>query len=287
MTEITQSMEHQMKLRISSSLFLLSLSIPAFASYNQVEPVTISPPAKFYIGIFGGGGSSNNINASQFAAAFLPAGSGGTLAVNAFGQMNSQSSGFFGGQLGYQTQQIVLQPSSPWTLGPAVELEGYSMNSSTFSGILVNSNVRAPEHDFQVSYPMNRTLFFANGVLNFNNSNFPVHPYIGLGLGNALVRISGANATQINPAEIGINHYNSNPSDTNSVFAGQVKLGLSYDFNKYVSAFVDYRWVYVASTHFLFGSTIYTGHAETTSWQVKLDAQRYNLGNIGLRLNLG
>jgi predicted porin len=69
-------------------------------------------------------------------------------------------------------------------------------------------------------------------------------------------------------------------------FAGQIKLGLAYNFNKYLSVFADYRWLYIASTDFTFGSTVFPGHAETSSWQVTLDAQRYNLGTIGVRFSL-
>jgi opacity protein-like surface antigen len=268
-----------MKLRIASAIFLFVLTIPAFASQ-------MTTPGKFYVGAFGGRGSANNFNASQFGTAYFIEANGGPLAVNAFGQLHSQTSSFYGLQLGYQTQQILLKSSSQWTLGPAVELEGYSMNNGTSYGSLTNNTTRLPEHDFMVSYPMSRSVFLANAVLNFNHSQLPVHPYLGVGIGNALIRISGASATQVSPPEENVNHYNSNGSDTNSTFAGQIKLGVSYDINKYVSLFADYRWLYLASTHFTFGSTVYPGHAETSSWQVKLDAQRYNLGNVGIRVSV-
>jgi opacity protein-like surface antigen len=128
-------------------------------------------------------------------------------------------------------------------------------------------------------------VFLANAVFNFNAPCLVVHPYIGFGIGNAVVRVSDATSTQINPPEEGVNHYNASSSDTNSTFAGQIKLGLSYDINKCISLFAEYRWQYLANTHFVFGSTVYPGHVETSSWQVNLDAQRYNLGNVGIRFN--
>ncbi len=133
---------------------------------------------------------------------------------------------------------------------------------------------------------MKRTVFLANAVLSFNNPCQRVHPYVGFGIGNAIVKISDASATQIEPPEEGVNHYNANTSDTDSTFAGQIKLGLSYDINNYINLFADYRWLYLASTHFVFGSTVSPSHVETSNWQVKLDPQRYNLGNVGIRIKL-
>ncbi len=275
-----------MKLRISASILLCALTAPVFASPTPTASATALDPGKFYVGAFGGGGSSNQFKASQYGTVFFTEAAGGPLAVNAFGNLKSQSGSFFGIQLGYQTQGIILTPSSQWTLGPAVELEGYSMSSSSFRGTLNNNTDRIDEHDFVVSYPMNRTVFLANAVLNFNNPCFLFHPYVGLGIGDALINISGASAAQINPAEPGINHYNTNGSDSNSAFAGQIKVGFSYDINQYISLFAEYRWLYIASTDFTFGTTVNPVHPPTSSWQVNLGSQEYNLGDIGVRVNL-
>ena len=269
-----------MKLRISSSIFLLALTTTAFAS----APME-SASGKVYAGLFGGWGSSNNFNVSQYGTAYFIEADGGPLAVNAFGQANSQSAPFYGVQLGYQAPAISINPCSPWTLGPAAELEGYSMSNRSFSADLVNNTDRLAAHNFTVTYPMSRTVFLANAVLNFNNPSIFVHPYVGFGIGGALLRVSGADSTQTTPAEA-VNHYNANPNDNTSTFAGQFKLGLSYDINKYVSVFADYRYLYLASTQFTFGSTIAPGHAATSSWQVNMDAQTYNLGNVGVRFSV-
>ena len=198
---------------------------------------------------------------------------------------NNETSGYFGAQLGYRGQSVLMNPSSQWLLEPAGELEGFSMNSTTFNGSLSNNTSRAPEHNFSVSYPMNRTIFLANAVMGFNNPHWVVQPYVGLGIGGALLRISSAYAAQVAPPEANVNHYNGNPNASNSAFAGQVKLGLNYDINQYFSVFAEYRWLYIASSNFTFGSTVYTGHPETSSWQVNMDAQRYNMADIGLRVS--
>jgi opacity protein-like surface antigen len=272
-----------MKLRISLLVYLSVLAPLAFAIHAPVQSSTA--PGKSYIGFFGGGGSSNNLNANQFATAFFVEANGGPLSINAFGPLNNTQASFFGAQLGYQAQEIFLKSSSQWTLGPAAELEGLSISKRSFNGSLNNSTVRIPEHDFMVSYPMRSTIFLANAILSINHAHLPIHPYVGFGIGNAIVRISEASATQLNPAEVGVNHYNANASDTNSTFAGQMKLGFSYDVNKYVSLFAEYRRLYLASTHFVFGSTVYDNHVPTSSWQVNLSSQRYNLSDVGVRFN--
>lgn len=279
-----------MKTRISSTILLCALVAPTFASHtpSHVESAPVLAPSKFYVGIFGGGGSSNKINVNQYATAYLLEASGGPLAVDAFGTLNSESSAFFGLQLGYQMQEILLSstPSARWTLSPAIELEGYGMNNSSFNAAVVNNTDRLDAHDFAVTYPMSRNVFLGNMVIGFNNPCLMVHPYIGFGIGSALMRITGATAIQTDPLEAGLNHYNSNSNASDSAFAGQIKLGLSYDFNQYVSVFADYRWLYIASSSFVFGSTVVPGHSATSSWQVSLDAQKYNLANLGLRFNL-
>ncbi len=37
---------------------------------------------------------------------------------------------------------------------------------------------------------------------------------------------------------------------------------------------------------FVFGSTVYPTHAPTSEWQVQLDPQRYNLGDVGIRVSV-
>jgi opacity protein-like surface antigen len=273
-----------MTIRISSSIFLLALSSLAFASPPSVTPTT----PKFYIGAFGGWGLSHDLNANQFGTIFLEELDGGPLAVNALGELDNKNSLFFGAQLGYQAQERLLNSSSHWTLAPAVELEGYAMNQRSFKGTLNNITDRDTEHDFRVSYPMRKTVFLANAVLNFNNDQSSIHPYVGFGIGNAIVRISDASstATEIIPRlEDGTNHYNANTSDTNSTFAAQLKLGLNYDISKCISLFAEYRFLYLASSHFVLGSTVSPGHPASSSWHVKLDAQRHHLGDVGIRFN--
>ncbi len=265
-----------MKLRIASTLFLSALTSLAFAECD---------PAMFYVSVFGGSGSSKHLNVTQLGTVHFSEVAGGALAVNAAGRLNNPNASFFGAQVGYQVQEICLSSGLQWTLAPAVELEWYSMNKKTFNAELMNFTDRLDEHDFLVSYPMKRNVFLANAVLNFNYPCLPAHPYIGFGIGSAILRISDATSLQIDPPEVDINHYNGNPNDAYSTFAGQIKLGFTYDIYPCISLFAEYRWLYLANTHFVFGSTNYPSHAATSSWQVNLDPQGYNLGSIGVRYN--
>jgi hypothetical protein len=273
-----------MKAYRSLPILLAALTTQVSANTAQTQLADDMAPGKLYVGAFGGFGSSNHIKASQHATAFFREAIGGPLAVDAFGHIQRKKGPLYGLQLGYQTQTIPLCSSS-WSLGPAFELEGFLMKKRRFNGELINDTARLPEHDFLVSYSMKRSVFLGNAVVNFYNPCFCVHPYVGFGIGGAVLRITHANATQISPPEPGINHYNSHTSDSNSAFAGQIKLGLSYDINECVSLFAEYRRLYIASTHFVFGSTVYPNHAATSSWQVNLRAQKYNLGVVGIKFS--
>ena len=263
----------------------------AFAEHRAmtttVVPATL--PGQFYLGIFGGGGSSDNVNVIQYGTAFFPDLVGGPLAVNGFGPLKNNGTGWFGGaQLGYQAQGVSLPLNlyPQWTFGPAFEIEGYWFGNRTLHGDAINNTARLPEHDFELSFSANRSIYLTNFVLNLNNPCYLFHPYVGFGIGGALVRLSGADSTQISPIEPGVNHFNTKTSDTNATFAGQIKAGLAYDINEWVSIYAEYRWLYLSSTQFTFGSTVYPTHVPTSSWQVKVAPQNYNLGSIGLRFNL-
>lgn len=274
-----------MKKGLYASMFFSAFVSSAFANHARMMEPTLAPASgNFYIGAFGGGGSSDKFNNSQFGTAFFPEFAGGPLAVNAFGQTNSRSTWLAGAQVGYKAQEI--EVNQQWTLGPAIELEGYYLGNNSFTGDLTNDTTRLPEHDFAVTYPMKRSVFLANAVISLDNICVRFHPYVGAGFGGAIVKIAGADAAQIAPPELGINHYNSNTSDTAPTFAGQVKAGLSYDINKYVSLFAEYRWLYLSSTHFAFGSTVYPTHVATSNWQVKVGPQQYNMGTAGVRFSL-
>lgn len=266
------------------------IGILSALSSTSIHSGTIGPIGsaleKAYVSVFGGGGSSTRTDIHQYGTAFYFENRGGPLAVNAFGKTDSRSVGFVGGQVGYQWSDLTLNAFNS-ALAPAVELEGYYITKTTYtSHDISNNTARLKEHDFLVAMPIETGVFLANAVANFNCPHFNiVHPYVGAGIGGAVVSVDHAKALQVAPPEPGINHFNSNPSDNEATFAGQVKVGLNADISENFSIFAEYRRLYLASTTYYFGSTVYPGHPETSNWLVKLNPQNFNLGSVGLRYN--
>ncbi|MFC3909133.1 outer membrane protein [Legionella dresdenensis] len=266
----------------SLSLTGIFLALAGLSAHAGTMGPVAAAPGNIYAGVFGGGGASTKTDLSQYGTAFFPEAAGGPLAVDAFGRTNSRSMGMVGGQIGYQWTDIVTAFTS-WTLTPAFEAEGYYLGKSNFTGHEVNNNTtRLPEHDFAVTYPTSAGVFLINAVLNFNSDSW-LRPYIGAGIGGAVFSINNANALQVSPLEVGVNHYNSNTSSKDSAFAGQIKVGSNFAVNPHVSIFAEYRWLYAAPTSYTFGSTSYPTHAATSAWRVDFGAQKYNMGSAGIR----
>ncbi|STX28512.1 Uncharacterised protein [Legionella beliardensis] len=269
----------------SSILFAL---INANAQAGTMGPIQTAAPGKAYIGVFGGGGTSNRVRINQYATALFDEDSGGPLAVNAFGHANHRDVGIVGGHVGYQWMEIFLNSlNTQWSIAPAVELEGYYLGKSSFKGYVINdTSTRLPEHDFRVSYPLSTGVFLGNAVLNLNLANSMWHPYVAAGIGSAILSVSDAYSLQVAPPELGVNHYNAYPDDKVSTFAAQTKVGLSVDLSQQFSVFAEYRWLYLANTHFTFGSTVYPSHAPTTAWVANFGTQHYNMGALGIRYSV-
>lgn len=239
-------------------------------------------PGNIYISAFGGGGASTKVDMAQYGTAYFTEAVGGPLAVDAFGHTNSRSVGIVGGHVGYLWTDISA-PFTDWRMTPAFEAEGYYLSRSSFKGHEVSNNtVRLDEHDFYATYPTDAGVFMVNAVLNFNTSTW-FNPYLGAGIGGAVLSVSEARAIQVLPPEVGVNHFNANTSDKDSVFAGQIKVGANFAISQHASVFAEYRWLYLGPSSYTFGSTVYPGHAATSAWQVDMGHQNYNLGAAGIR----
>lgn len=266
-------------------LGLLSVFAGVGAHAGTMGPVQAAAPGQLYVGVFGGGGAADHVNMSQYGTAYYLEAEGGPLAVDAFGRSNSPGVGMVGAHLGYQWGEFSLNTLA---ISPAVELEGYYIGKRTFEGHeFRNDTTRLPEHDFFNRYPLSTGVFLINSVINLNSANYSQwHPYVGAGIGGAVLSITNADSLQVAPLEAGLNHYNANPHDKTSAFAGQVKVGLRYAFSEHTSIFAEYRWLYLASTDFTFGSTVAPGHPVTSSWLVNMGSQQYNLGAAGIRFSI-
>lgn len=240
---------------------------------NLLPPPSFIPQGT-YVGIFGGWGHSGNNSVTQTGTAFFPPEQGGPLDIHATGDVGG-SSGIAGLQVGY------LWPC--WKcITPGVELEGYYLRT-TQTGELDNPGTRLPEHTFDVSFPMNTGVFLVNGILTTTSPCTNVSPYIGVGVGAAVVSISGADSFQRRPFEPGVNHFNGSPHANGWMFAAQGKAGLRFNFVENLQLITEYRLLYVASKSYTFGSTQYPNHVPTTKFNVNFNRMFHNLAVVGLQ----
>jgi opacity protein-like surface antigen len=161
-----------------------------------------------------------------------------------------------------------------------LEIEGYYVSSEKVA-ILNNPTDRPFEHTFRDTFSLRMGVLLANWLLVWKNKSI-VSPYIGIGVGTAMMHIHDADSSQMDPVEAGINHFNSDPSDTDWVFATQGKAGLRFDFFKHMRLFAEYRFLYLTSSDYTFGSTKYPSHAATTKWKVHFDGICNNMWAVGI-----
>lgn len=234
-------------------------------------------PRSSYVGLFGGAGRGSFGTVTQVGTALFPAVVGGPLDVHATGQPGTSGVGFVGLQIGHE-----------WSYGsgllPALEIEGLYL-AGTQHATLDNPGPRLPEHTFDDTFPMHNAVLLVNGVLGFRTPYQAVTPYVGGGIGAAYISISDANSAQINPAEPGINHFNSDASSSAWAFAAQAKAGVRIAIGDRAYVFGEYRCLFVDSSDHVFGPTDYPTHVPTTNWSVHLGDMSYHLaaGGIGFK----
>lgn len=267
------------------TLGILSLALfsgESIAAKHCPRPCSLSvAPMGFYVGLFGGGGRLTNTNASQRGTAFYSESSdvGGPLAVDSNGHVDSNFRGFGGAHFGYAWKNMAC-------VTPAIELEGFYFRNDV-KGILDSPHTALPEHTFDNTFPMSTTVFLINSVFSFNAFPcIPLRPYVGAGIGGALLSVSGADSFQLNPVEPNVNHFSTESGASENVFAGQIKAGLTYALTNYCNLFAEYRFLYLGSSKFNFGSTVFPGHVPTAPWNVNIDGMHYNLGAVGIEFNI-
>lgn len=270
------------------SVLLALVSLTATNHALMADECCYSESNRIYIGGFGGELFSNSTRITQTGTAFFLEAMGGPMAIDARGHAHKKKTAGFGGvQIGYEWTQCPSQIGcSNWSITPAAELEAYWYRQ-TKKGHLINPSNRLPEHDFADSFRLNGGVYFVNGVLSLNNCCFSkFSPYIGGGIGAARIFINNAKSLQVAPPERGINHFNSDRSDSAWAFAAQAKAGIRYNIWDRVHIFGEYRFLYVDSTRYLFGSTKYPNHAPTSTWNVDLKSTTYNAFTFGLQYDL-
>lgn len=232
-----------------------------------------------YIGVFGGGGGSMIPNVSQVGTALYPTSRGGPLSVNATGSSGDRGVGLVGLQIGHEWSAD--SPASEWGLLPAFEVEGYYLSGAQNAG-LNNPTPRLPAHEFEDTFSMNNAVLLTNAVLSLQTPVRGLNPYVGGGFGTANVSLNNADSAQVAPPEPGINHFNSGPNSSCWGFAAQGKVGLRISISKHAYLFTEYRYLYVSSTTFTFGSTVYPTHVPTTPWTVHFGDMSNHMGIGGI-----
>lgn len=263
-----------MQIRLTLALVASFLATPAIAQSDEAVAAR-----DLYVGIFGGGGTSSGGDVTQRGTAFFTEAAGGPLAVNATGKADGSSGGLFGVQLGHE-----------WSRGSllaAIELEGLYLPGRTASARLENSASpgRTEERTFDNSFDMSSTVLLGNLVVGFPTRYSGVTPYVGAGIGIAQVDITNATSTQINPAEAGVNHFNSGTDSSAWTFASQIKAGVRVALGSDAYVFGEYRYLYVGATDQNFGPTVYPAHVPTTDWSVRFDGTSYHFLAAGIGLS--
>lgn len=245
----------------------------------------VAPVADSYFGAFGGGGKLSSMSVAHLGVDYYPPTAGGIVAANLFGRSKSHSDWLVGGMIGHEFNASDLPYFSRWSIRPAAELEGYYIGKKNVTSNTTNIASTSNKQDFTVTYPMSSGVGMINAILNFDSQQaLRWHPYVGGGVGMGVVSISSATAIQTNPAGVTANQYGSSSSASDTAFATQAKAGLNFDYNEHFKIFAEYRYLYLASTSFMFGSPLNTALA--SNWSVKLGSQSYNLGVAGIKYYL-
>lgn len=276
------------RLAVISALLSLSAvnSLTAFDEWECCEEPSCS---RVYIGGFGGGIYSNATTVSQMGTAYFFEDEGGALSIYAKGKTKSTSSGFGGAQIGYESYKWL--GCSDWSLGTAGEVEAFFFSHNK-EGHLINPpsrlvSVPFSEHDFDASFRMNMGVYLVNVVFSLNNPSLcGFSPYIGGGVGATRISIRNAESAQVDPLEPGVNHFNSDRGDSSWAFAAQAKAGLRYNFCDSFHLFGEYRYVYVDTSNYILGATVYPTHAATSPWNVRIKNMQYNAFAFGLQYDL-
>lgn len=239
---------------------------------------------RLYIGAFGGGIYSNSSKIHQYGTAFFLEAVLGPLPIIAEGHLNKTSAGFGGIQVGYEWSK---PECSDWSFAPAGELEVFFFKHKKRGNLINQTVVGLDEHDFLDSFHLDSTVILSNVVLSIKNDCFfGLSPYVGGGIGATRLSLHKADSLQVNPIEAGVNHFNSNRSDSSWAFAAQAKAGLSYSFCQMFHIFAEYRYLFVDANNYILGATNYPAHVPTSPWNVKIKNIHYNAFTIGLQFDL-
>lgn len=268
---------HQ-RILMGHALFFLTTVACAYQSHISDHATTINYP--FYQTLFGGGGTMYLDHFKQRGTKLFPESAGGPQIVIAHGKPRNSSDLMVGMNFGYNYFSLAMNKQLGVMI--ATEVESYYLKN-TIKGHLKNQNSAFPNQTFYDSFPTHTGTLLFNSVVNFNIRRAPsIHPFLGAGIGTAMLTITAADSAQRNPAEPGINHFNLNTKSFNWVFAAQIKAGMKVALADQWRLVAEYRHLFLAPANFNFGGTQYPTHIPTTNWTVNYASTGSDMGSIGI-----
>ncbi|MFT3967630.1 MAG: outer membrane beta-barrel protein [Sphingobium sp.] len=154
----------------------------------------------------------------------------------------------------------------------------------------VDEHYAAGKHRFSNQARLAFDTVMVNGVMQFDTRSRWT-PYLGAGAGIAFAGAKKATSYQTNPggplertSDTGevVNHFNSRDHDSTTAIAIQAKAGVKSRLTSHLSAFVEYRLLYVGATSFDLGSTQYSGHPPTDDWKMRAAPATLHNAVLGL-----
>jgi opacity protein-like surface antigen len=250
----------------------------------------------FYFGIFAGGGVSDSDQIEASTRVIRLVSPPEIIEVDGAGAARKEGAVMAGVNVGYECRGWELAGPRGWAILPALEFEQFYLGTTQSSDRIFNpSEPGPPDHVFTFDAPLDMAVFMPNLVLTLHTST-RLHPYIGGGVGTAMVPVSGATLYQQsspfntgfpNGSEPNLNHFNTHPDAATWAFAYTARAGFRYDLGRNAYFFGEYKFIGIDPTHFTFGSTtpnggIVTVHNPTQAWNVHFDSLFEHMANAGI-----
>ena len=264
----------------------------------------------WYIGALGGISFKSNVCASQQGVAYryigqffpcqtTPTDENYNLYVNVKGKHHIKVGGMTGIRISIYQNYLNFNCFNRLLIDPSFEVEGIYLGSK-ISGILSNPilepavirddgivspshSIPANKHQFCNTYNLGSGLLIFNTIFNIKNSiNQIITPYIGIGIGFSFNTLYKANSDQIAPCNEDVNHFNSDTKSISIKPCIQARLGISANKTDNFSVFIEYRYLYIAPTSYVFGNTYYPGHHPNTSkWNFSFKSMNFQTLVLG------
>ncbi len=291
---------------LNNIFFILVFFSMACGKINKID----TSSAHWYIGTLGGISFKNNVCARQEGAVYrytgqffpcqeTPTDENYTFYVNVTGKHAIKVGGMTGIRIGLYQNYLDFNTYNKWLINPSFDVEGIYLGSK-ISGMLHNPilepavkrddgmvipshSIAANKHQFYNTYNLGSGLILFNTIFNIRHSiKQSIMPYIGIGIGFSSNTLYKGSSAQIKPCHEDVNHFNSDKKSTCSKPCIQGRFGISSNKTDSFSVFIEYRYLNIAPTSYIFGNTYYPGyHADTSKWNVSFKSMSFQVLALG------